>query len=55
MHKEIKGIVNSGNVCQHLAQNLLSSLLLPMNVHIKICKVCLLFLFYVGVKLDHSH
>jgi hypothetical protein len=38
IHEEIKSRLNSGNVCCHSVQNLLSSRLLHRNVKVKIYK-----------------
>jgi hypothetical protein len=42
MHKKIKSRLNSGNVCYHLVQNLLSSHLLSRNLNVKIHKTIIL-------------
>jgi hypothetical protein len=51
MHDEIKSRLNSGNACYHCVQSLLSSLLLPKNLEVKIYKTIILQLFCMGVKL----
>jgi hypothetical protein len=46
IHEEINNMLNSGDACYHLEQNLLSSPLLPKKVKIKIYKIdfaCLLY------------
>jgi hypothetical protein len=42
MHKEIKSRLNSGNVCYHSVQSLLSSSLLSRNGKVKIYKTIIL-------------
>jgi hypothetical protein len=42
IQEEIKRRLNSGNVCYHSVQNLLSSCLLSKNVQIRICKTIIL-------------
>jgi hypothetical protein len=45
--EEIKKRLNSGNACYHLAQNLLSSLLLSKNVKVRLYKTIILHLVCV--------
>jgi hypothetical protein len=42
IHDEIKNRLNSGNVCYHSVQNLLSSCLISKNLKIKIYKTVIL-------------
>jgi hypothetical protein len=55
IHEEIKSRFKSGNACYHSVQNLLSSSLLSKNVKIKIYRTIILPLFYMVVKVGHSH
>ena len=55
IQEEIKKRCKSGNVCCHSVQNLLSSSGLPKNLKIKIYRTIILPVFYMGVKLGHSH
>jgi hypothetical protein len=50
IHEEITRTLNSGSACYHAVQNLLSPLLLPKNVKIKIYKTTFYLLFCMGVK-----
>jgi hypothetical protein len=50
MHKEIKSRLNSGKVCYHSAQSLLSSHLLPTNVKVKIHKNIILSVILYGCE-----
>jgi hypothetical protein len=50
MHEEIKGRLNSGNVCYHSVQSLLSSRLLPRNLKVKIYKTIILPLILYGCE-----
>jgi hypothetical protein len=50
IHEEIKSRLNLGNACDHAAQNLLSSHLLPKNVKIEIYKTIIYLLFCMVVK-----
>jgi hypothetical protein len=56
IHEEIKSRLNSGNVCYHSVQSILSSRLLSRNVKVKIYRtITLPFVLYVCVKLGLSH
>jgi hypothetical protein len=50
IHEEIRSILNSGNVCYHAVQNLLSSRLLSRNVKIKIYKTMILHVVLYGCE-----
>jgi hypothetical protein len=50
INEEIKSRLNSGNVCYHSVQNLLSSRLLSSNVKVKICKTIVLPVVLYGCK-----
>jgi hypothetical protein len=50
MQEEIKSRLNSGNVCYHLVQSLLSSYLLSRNVKVKIYKTIILPLVLYGCE-----
>jgi hypothetical protein len=51
MHEEIKSRLNSRNACYHSVQSLLSSRLLSMNLKVKIYKIIILPIVFMGVKL----
>jgi hypothetical protein len=48
IHEEIKSRLNSGNMCYHSVQNLISSHLLPKNVKIKIYKTIIMTVVLYG-------
>jgi hypothetical protein len=50
MHKEVKRKLNSGNVCNHLIQSLLSSCLLSWKIKVKICKTIILSVVLFGCE-----
>jgi hypothetical protein len=50
MQEEIKSRLNSGNACYHSVQSLLSSLLLPRNVKVKIHKTTILPVVLYGFE-----
>jgi hypothetical protein len=50
MNEEIKSRLNSGNTCYHLIQSLLSSCLLPRNLHVKIYKTIILSVVLYGCE-----
>jgi hypothetical protein len=50
MHEEIKSSLNSGNVCYHSVQSLLSSRLLSRNLKVKICKTIILPVVLYGCE-----
>jgi len=54
VHEEIKGRLNSGNVCYHSLHNLLSSSFLPRNIKIRTYKTISLPVVFLGVKLGRS-
>jgi hypothetical protein len=54
IQEEIKSRLKSGNVCYHSVQNLLSSILLPGNINIKIYGTTILPVFCTGVKFGFS-
>jgi len=47
IHKEVKSMLNSGNICDSSVQNLLSSCFLSRNIKIKMYKVYFYLLFCV--------
>jgi hypothetical protein len=51
IQEEIKKRLNYGNACYHLAQNLLSSLLLPKNFKIRISKTIILPVVLYGCEI----
>jgi hypothetical protein len=53
--EEINNRLNSGNVCYHAVQNLLSPCLLSRSVKIKIYKTITLPVICMRVKLGLSH
>jgi hypothetical protein len=56
MQEEIKGKLNSANVCYHLVQNRLSFRLISKNIKSKIyVTIIICLLFYMGMKLGRSH
>jgi hypothetical protein len=55
IQEEIKSRLNSGNACYHSVQNLLSSMLLSKNFKIKIYRIIILRVVFMGVKLGRSH
>jgi hypothetical protein len=56
IQEENKNVLNSGNVCYHAAQSLLSFRFLSKNLKIKICKTVILSAaFYGSWKLVLSH
>jgi hypothetical protein len=50
IHDEIKSRLNSGNVCHHLFQNLLSSCLISKNLKVKIYNTVILPFVLYGCK-----
>jgi hypothetical protein len=50
IQEEIKKRLNSGNVCYHSVQNLLSSCLLSKNFKIRICKTIILPVVLYGCE-----
>jgi hypothetical protein len=54
IHKEIKSRLKPGNACHHSVQNILSYSLLSKNLKIKICRIIILPVFCMGVKLGRS-
>jgi len=50
IQEEIKGRLNSGNVCYHSVQNLLFSSLLPNNLKIKIYRTIILPVVLYGCE-----
>jgi hypothetical protein len=49
IHAQVKSRLNSGNVCYHSVQNLLSVCLVPNSVKIEICgTVILLIVLYLA-------
>jgi hypothetical protein len=50
IHDEIKGRLNSGNVCNHSVQNLLSSRLISKNLKIKIYKTVIVPVVLYGCE-----
>jgi hypothetical protein len=50
MHKEINSRLNSGNVCYHSVQSLLSSCLLSRNLKVKIYKTIILPVVLYGCE-----
>jgi hypothetical protein len=50
VHDEIKGRLNSGNACYYSVQNLLSSLLIPKNLKIKIYETVILLIVLYGCE-----
>jgi hypothetical protein len=55
IHEEIKSRLNTGNVCYHLVQNLLSSRLLSRNVKVKIYKTIIILVVLYGCEIWVSH
>jgi len=51
----IKNRLKSGKVCYHSFKHLLSSSFLSKNTKIKIYKVIILPVVFMGVKLGHSY
>jgi hypothetical protein len=51
IQEEIKRRLNSGNVCYHSVQNILSSHLLSKNINLKYTKLYFCLLFCIGAKL----
>jgi hypothetical protein len=49
-HDEIKSRLNSGNVCYHSIQNLLSSCLISKNLQIKLYRSVILPVVLYGCK-----
>jgi hypothetical protein len=50
IQEEINGRLNSGNVCCHSVQNLLSSCLMSKNIQIRICKTIILPVVLCGCE-----
>jgi hypothetical protein len=50
IHDEVKGKLNSGNVCYYSVQNLLPSLLISKNLKIKIYKTVIFPVVLYGCK-----
>jgi hypothetical protein len=50
INEEINKSLNSGNVCYHLVQNLLSSRLLSKNIKIIICKTIIVPVVLYGCE-----
>jgi hypothetical protein len=55
VHKEIKSRLKLGNACFHSVPNALSSSLLSKCVKIKIYRIIMLPVYYMIVKVGHSH
>ena len=55
LHEETKNKYNFRNACCHWVQNVLSSLLLSTCKKIKMCRIIIFLLLYMGVKLGLSH
>ena len=55
IQNEIKSRLMSGNACYYSIHNLLSSSFLSKNIMIKIYRTIIFLLFFMGVKLGHSH
>jgi len=51
----LKSRLKSGNTCYHSVQNPLFSVCLPNNTNIKINRIIILPVFFMRVKIGHSH
>jgi hypothetical protein len=50
MQEEIKSRINSGNVCYHMVQSILSSRLLSRKVKVKIYKTMIVLVVFYGCE-----
>jgi hypothetical protein len=50
-HEEVKSRLNSWNACHHSVQNILTSHLISKSINMKVYRIVIYLLFYIGVDL----